>query len=162
MRNIEYNHITKDDFKKIDEKNVMFITNPGRMGDEDGSYFIVKKGNTFNPYRVSGWMYSNGNTEITLDEFSKKFPLWMDMWEKSSENDNNEKYTYVYMGFGNGLSIDNSIYEKFKPYFLDEVNKIKESHGDTGNNPSFNYPAWEPAFIRMCQDNNYEINQDNK
>lgn len=28
MRNIEYNHITKDDFKKIDEKNVMFITNP--------------------------------------------------------------------------------------------------------------------------------------
>lgn len=33
MRNIEYNHITKDDFKKIDEKNVMFITNPGRMGD---------------------------------------------------------------------------------------------------------------------------------
>ena len=43
MRNIEYNHITKDEFKKIDEKNVMFITNPGRMGDEDGSYFIVKK-----------------------------------------------------------------------------------------------------------------------
>ena len=119
MRNIEYNHITKDDFKKIDEKNVMFITNPGRMGDEDGSYFIVKKGNTFNAYRVSGWMYSNGNTEITLDEFSKKFPLWMDMWEKSSENDNNEKYTYIYMGFGNGLSIDNSIYEEFKPYFLD-------------------------------------------
>ena len=62
MRNIEYNHITKDDLKKIDEKNVMFITNPGRMGDEDGSYFIVKKGNTFNAYRVSGWMYSNGNT----------------------------------------------------------------------------------------------------
>ena len=119
MRNIEYNHITKDDFKKMDEKNVMFITNPGRMGDEDGSCFIVKKGNTFNPYRVSGWMYSNGNTEITLDEFSKKFPLWMDMWEKSSENDNNEKYTYIYMGFGNGLSIDNSIYEEFKPYFLD-------------------------------------------
>ena len=64
MRNIEYNHITKDDLKKIDEKNAMFITNPGRMGDEDGSYFIVKKGNTFNPYRVLGLMYSNGNTTV--------------------------------------------------------------------------------------------------
>ena len=68
--------------------------------------------------------------------------------EKSSENNNNEKYTYVYMGFGNGLSIDNSIYEEFKPYLLEEVNKVKESHGDTGDNPSFNYPAWEPAFLR--------------
>ena len=29
--------ISRDDFFKIDEKDVMFITNPGRMGDEDGS-----------------------------------------------------------------------------------------------------------------------------
>ena len=158
MRDIKYNKITKEEFEKLDEKDVMFITNPGRMGDEDGSNFILKIKNVFYPYRVSGWMYSDDTTEITLEEFSKKFPLWMDMWKKSNEK-SNEKYTYVYMGFGNGLSIDNSIYEEFKPYFLDEVNKIKESHGDTGNNPSFNYPAWEPAFIRMCQDNNYEINQ---
>lgn len=154
MKDIKYNRITKDEFEKIDEKDVMFITNPGRMGDEDGSYFIVKTGNVFIPYRVSGWMYSNGNVEITLDEFSKKFPLWMDMWKKSFESSNNGKYTYIYMGFGN---IDSSIYEEFKQYFLDEVNKIKESHGDSENNPSFNYLAWEPAFIKMCQDKNYEI-----
>ena len=91
MKDIKYNRITKDEFEKIDEKDVMFITNPGRMGDEDGSYFIVKTGNVFIPYRVSGWMYSNGNAEITLDNFSKKFPLWMDMWKKSSESNNNEK-----------------------------------------------------------------------
>jgi hypothetical protein len=35
------------------------------------------------------------------------------------------------MGFGNGLSIDSSIYEEYKQYFLDEVNMIKESRGDT-------------------------------
>ena len=72
---------------------------------------------------------------------------------------NNEKYTYIYMGFGNGLSIDNNIYEEYKQYFLDVVNKIKKSRGDTGNNPSFNYPEWEPAFIKMCQIKNYKINQ---
>ena len=158
MRDIIYSEITKEEFEKLDEKDVMFITNPGRMGDEDGSNFIIKIGNIFYPYRVSGWMYPPINTEITLDEFSKKFPLWRDMWNKSSENSNNEKYTYVYMGFGNGLSIDNSIYEEFKPYLLEEVKKIKESRGDTGDNPSFNYPAWQSAFVRMCQDKNYEIN----
>ena len=56
MKDIKYNRITKDEFENIDEKDVMFITNPGRMGDEDGSYFIVKTGNVFIPYRVSGWM----------------------------------------------------------------------------------------------------------
>jgi hypothetical protein len=157
MENIKYINISKEDFEKIDEKDVMFITNPGRMGDEDGSYFIVKNGNVFNPYRVSGWMYSNGNEDITLDKFSRQFPLWKDMWNKSSETNKNEKYTYIYMGFGNGLSIDNSIYEEFEPYFIDEVNNIKEKHGDTGNNPSFNYPAWEPAFIKMCNEKKYTI-----
>ena len=158
MNNIKYSKITKADFEKIDEKDVMFITNPGRMGDEDGSYFIVKNKNVFNTYRISGWMYSNDNTDITLEEFSKKFPLWRDMWNKSVEK-RNEKYTYIYMGFGNGLSVDNSIYEEFKPYLSDEVNKIKEEYGDVGDNPSFNYPAWEPAFIKMCQEKNYKINQ---
>lgn len=33
----------KKEFEKIDENDVIFITHPGRMGDEDGSTFIVKK-----------------------------------------------------------------------------------------------------------------------
>ena len=157
MKEIEYNEITKEQFEKIDEKDVMFITNPGRMGDEDGSYFIVKNGNAFNLYRVSGWMYPDDKTEITLDDFSKKFPLWMDMWKNSSLK-KNEKYTYVYMGFGNGLSVDNSIYDEFQPYLLEKVKEIKDSYHDTGDNPSFYYPAWEPAFIKMCYDKKYIIN----
>ena len=35
----------------------MFITNPGRMGDEDGIAFIIKRGNEFTIYRVDGLMY---------------------------------------------------------------------------------------------------------
>ncbi len=54
---LKTNKITKKEFLKIDEDNVMFITNPGRMGDEDGITFIVKDNNDYNIYRVSGWMY---------------------------------------------------------------------------------------------------------
>jgi hypothetical protein len=36
---------------------------------------------------------------------------------------------------------------------------IKESRGDTWNDPSFNYSACEPSFIKMCQVKNYKINQ---
>ena len=57
MRKINYNKITIDEFLKLDENNLMFVTNPGRMWDEDGSYFIIKENNKFIAYRISGWMY---------------------------------------------------------------------------------------------------------
>ena len=44
------NKISKDDFYKINEEDVMFITNPGRMGDEDGSTFIIRQNNEFKIY----------------------------------------------------------------------------------------------------------------
>ena len=47
MKDIEFIKITKEEFEKLDEKNLIFITNPGRMGDTDGSNFIVKIGNVF-------------------------------------------------------------------------------------------------------------------
>lgn len=47
MKDIEFIKITKKEFEKIEEKDVMFVTNPGRMGDTDGSNFIVKIGNVF-------------------------------------------------------------------------------------------------------------------
>ena len=40
MKEFKENKITKTDFKKLKEDNVLFITNPGRMGDLDGSYFV--------------------------------------------------------------------------------------------------------------------------
>ena len=53
---IKINKISKEEFLNIDEDDIMFITNPGRMGDEDGSSFIVKKNNEFIIYRLSEWM----------------------------------------------------------------------------------------------------------
>ena len=45
MHKYEIIKISSDDFFKINEDDLMFITNPGRMGDEDGSTFVVKKDN---------------------------------------------------------------------------------------------------------------------
>ena len=49
--------ISKEEFLKINEDDVMFITNPGRMGDEDGSTFIIRQDNEYKIYRLDGWMY---------------------------------------------------------------------------------------------------------
>ena len=73
MKDIEFIKITKEEFEKLDEKNLIFITNPGRMGDTDGSNFIVKIGNVFYPYRVSNWMYSTDEAEITWKNFLRSF-----------------------------------------------------------------------------------------
>lgn len=57
MNVFKLNSISKDDFYKLKEENLMFITNPGRMGDEDGSTFIMKdeSSNTLRTYRVENW-----------------------------------------------------------------------------------------------------------
>ena len=147
---LEKNNISKKDFLKINENDVMFITNPGRMGDEDGTTFIIKKDNNFKVYRLNEWMYRtkdyNAEEHISLDEALKQFPKWNDAWK----NKGNKKYKYLYMGFGNGLSIDNSIYNEFKPY-LDKT--VEDYLKDKDDKESLKYSAiyntWEEAFINM-------------
>ena len=65
MREFKKNTIIKKEFIKLNEKDVMFITNPGRMGDEDGSTFIIKQGNEYIVYRIDGWLY--GKKELSKD-----------------------------------------------------------------------------------------------
>lgn len=140
--------ISKEDFKKINEKDVMFITNPGRMGDEDGTTFIIKKDNNYEIYRIDGWMYGNKEPIISLKDAIKQFPEWYKAW---NEKENYKgKYTYLYMGYGNGLSIDNSIYNKYKPYLDKEVASYLK---DKEDKESLKYAAilnvWLKAFIDM-------------
>ncbi len=150
----EINKISKSDFLKIDEDDVMFISNPGRMGDEDGSTFIVKHGDEYTIYRVDGWMYRshdiNESEYISLNDAKKQFPKWNETWKNSNNKEYKGKYKYLYMGFGNGLSIDNSIYKEFKPY-LDE--KVQDYLKDKKSKEDLKYAAilnvWESAFINM-------------
>ena len=117
---IKINKISKEEFLNIDEDDIMFITNPGRMGDEDGSSFIVKKNNEFIIYRLSEWMYRskdfNEIKHISLNDALNQFPKWHEAWKNGDDENYHGKYKYLYMGFGNGLSINNSIYNEFKPY----------------------------------------------
>lgn len=162
MHTFKPNKISKEEFFKIDEKNVMFITNPGRMGDEDGSTFIIKQNDTFKIYRLNEWMYRskdfNEVEHISLDDALKQFPKWYEAWQNGDDENYHGKYKYLYMGFGNGLSIDNSIYNEFKPY-LDE--KIEEYLKDEEDKEDLKYAAiynvWEEAFASMVNAKKYII-----
>ncbi len=159
---MDTNRISKSDFLKLDEKDLMFITNPGRMGDEDGSTFIIKDGNSFTIYRVDGWMYGK-DPEISLDDARKQFPEWSNTWKEGESSKG--KYKYLYMGFGNGLCVDRSIYDEYEPY----LNSIVEEHleGKTKEDKEnlkyaevFN--AWEIAFTNMIKDKQYVLKKVNK
>ena len=151
---LEINKISRDEFLKINEDDVMFITNPGRMGDEDGSTFIIKQDDEFKAYRISEWMYRgkdfNEKEHISLDDALKQFPKWYEAWQNSDDENYKGKYKYLYMGFGNGLSVDNSIYDEFKPYLDEKVEEYLEGKEDK---ESLEYAAifgvWEDAFVSM-------------
>ena len=146
------NSITREEFLKLNEDDVMFITNPGRMGDEDGIYFVIKKDNILTMYRVDGWMYGIGK-EISLQDAFEQFPSWYYTWDHNKDKNYQGKYKYLYMGFGNGLSIDNRIYEEYKPYLDKLVEEYLEKEEDK---EKLMYAAifstWKKAVINMAND----------
>ena len=152
------NKISKEEFLKLNEDDLMFITNPGRMGDEDGSTFIIRQDNDYTIYRVEGWMYPKAGEKIDiyLDDFYKQFPKWYETLKNERNKDYQGKYKHLYMGFGNGLCIDNSIYNEYEPYLNEEVEKYLENSEDK---ESLKYAAvynvWKKAFINMV--NNKKI-----
>ena len=153
-RKLKINKISREDFFKINEDDVMFITNPGRMGDEDGSTFIVRQDNEFKIYRLDEWRYRGkdfkAREHISLHEALKQFPKWNEVWQNSNNKDYRGKYKYIYMGFGNGLSVDNLIYNEFK-FYLDE--RVEKYLQDNEDKESLKYAAifnvWEDAFNDM-------------
>jgi len=152
MDNINYHKITREEFLKLNEDDIMFITNPGRMGDEDGIYFVIKENNHLTFYRVDGWMYGIGK-EISLQDAFKQFPHWYYTWDHNRDKNYKGKYEYLYMGFGNGLSVDNRIYEEYKAY-LDKL--VEEYLKDKKDKDKLMYAAifntWKKAVINMAKD----------
>ena len=146
---IVFNRISKKDFLNIKEEDVMFITYPGRMGDEDGSTFIVKVDNDYKIYRIDGWMYpkEDNKDNISMSEMADHFSKWKKSWK---DKENNGKYTYIYMGFGNGLYVDNTIYNEYKP-FLEK--RVEQELKDESDKESLKYvtiyDVWMAAFEDM-------------
>ena len=150
--NLELQKISKKEFNNLNENDLMFITNPGRMGDEDGSTFIIKKNDNYISYRVDGWMYptNRNNDNISLDDMFNAFPKWQDAWHNHS---NNDKYIYIYMGFGNGLCVDKSIYKEYYPYLINEIKKKEPTIDENKEyDPSINYTVWDIALTKMLTD----------
>ena len=149
----EPKRITREEFFNLKEEDLMFITNPGRMGDEDGSTFIIRNGNDYNVYRIDGWMYGDEKevNYISIKEAFKQFPKWKEAWDNSRNSEYSEKYVYVYMGFGNDLCVDKRVYNEFYPYLLEEVKKqdMYSWEKDDNYNPCLNYPSWELAVEKM-------------
>ena len=157
MKYFLLNRITKEEFNKLNEDNLMFITNPGRMGDENGSTFIMKEGNLLKAYRASGWMYNTEKCEVTLNDMEKKFPHWINAWKNSSNEDYDEKFRYIYMGFGNGLCVNRKIYDVFKKHLDTEVSERAREENTDVNEYSLKYTSWEKAALKTANELGYEI-----
>ena len=159
MNSLKPRKINKEDFLSLNEDNLMFITNPGRMGDEDGSTFVIKNEDELTVYRVDGWMYSNSEVKvddrISMEDAAKQFPKWYDTWKHSNDKNYKGKYNYIYMGFGNGLCVDNSIYSEFEPYLNNSLEKYLEGKNEE-ERESLLYAAifnvWKQAVVEMAKD----------
>ena len=164
MKQLEPNKLSKSELLQLKEENLLFITYPGRMGDEDGSTFIMKQGDEFIIYRVDGWMFpkEGERVEISLKDLFQQFPKWYDVLEHEREKDYHGKYKYTYMGFGNGLCVDSSIWPEFEPYLKKEVEEyLKDSSVE--EKKSLQYAAafnsWERAFLELADDKGYVLKQ---
>ena len=161
MSESKYNSISKTDFLALNEEDVMFITNPGRMGDEDGITFVIREENQYIKYRVDGLIYPNRNSNekdrITLEDVLNQFPKWYEAWKHGDEKDYEGKYKHIYMGFGNGLNVDHSIYEEYKPY-LEKAIEEKLKQYDEKEREGMQYAAifnvWEKALDEMLEEKN--------
>ncbi len=156
MNKFKIHKISKSELVKLKESDLMFITNPGRMGDEDGLTFIIKNNNELTIYRVDGLIYQK--EDILLEDIKKQFPKWYDAWKHSNEKKYRGKYKYLYMGFGNGLSVDNSIYNEFKQYLdvlVDEYLKNSSDEERESLKYALIFKAWKEAVINMANGKGY-------
>ena len=152
------NKISKEEFLKINEDDVMFISNPGRMGDVSGYNIVVKNNNKLILYRIECLMKKNEYNNILNEDVINQFPIWYK--ELKNNNENNRKYHYLYMGFGNGLSIDNSIYNEYKPYLNTKIDEYLKENTEE-EKESLKYAAifnvWKSAIIEMSKDKKLKL-----
>ncbi len=157
MKYFKLNHIKRDDFFKINEEDVMFITCPGRMGDEDGSTFIVKEDNKFIAYRVSGWLYNTEKCEVTFEEMLEFFPKWDEALDHGEDDKYIGKYKYYYMGFGNVLCVDRRISNIFDKHLEETMIRLAPIYETTLDDYALKYNSWDDAAYETAKDLKYDI-----
>lgn len=155
------NKISKTDFLNIKEEDIVFITNPGRMGDEDGSTFIVQNSNCYTVYRIDGW-YMGDRTQpdfISFNDMIEHFPNWD---KQIGNEDDINSYKYIYMGFGNGLCVRSDICDEYQIYLDKEIENFAEEHNlndDEKKHQQYGiiFNVWDRAVIEMTKNKNIII-----
>ena len=109
---IKLHKISSEKLKNLKEEDVLFITFPGRMGDETSSTFIVKSENNLIAYRID---WATDNPEISAEDIGLVFPQWYKYDTKNS------RYMRIEMGFGNLLYVKKDIINDFIPLLRDAI-----------------------------------------
>lgn len=123
---IKLHKISSEKLKNLKEEDVLFITSPGRMGDETGSTVIVKSENNLVAYRID---WAADNPEISVQNLGLVFPQW---YKYDKEN---SRYIRIEMGFGNLLYVKKDIIKDFIPLLQDAV------HDELGYKTNLMLPA---------------------
>ena len=120
---IEYNYDLSDICKNYSEDNLLFYETGNRMSGPGGIFFLRKDGK---------------NKIIFVDEkddlLYKNFPIAMNLESKYDNDYENEKYNYIYTGFGGKLYIDKSIYDN---YYMN-VKELSDNYNMPFENNTFN------------------------
>ncbi len=137
--------ITKEELDNLLEDNVLLITYPGRMGDVDGCSFAYRDNNDIKIYRINDLYSFKGN-------IYEKFPKWNEALQNYKNHKESDKYHIVYMGMGNLLGVDKSIYDKFNAVMI-EKEKEEETNLDYELHLSMTYYAcWRSVIKDMYEE----------
>lgn len=128
--------ITKEEIKKLQEKDLMFINIPGRMGDISCT-LVINDNEKYVFYKIDN-MYKY------MDILCEIFPIWNNDVMNYEKGLNTSKYKFLDMGMGNYLCIDKEIYDKYITYLLELSQK-----NDLNYQPSINYKIWKKAINNM-------------
>lgn len=145
---MEFNReiIEKEQIKKLKEEDVILILNPGRQGDIYGCTFVIKEENYYKMYYVKDFM-------AVHEEMFEVFPNFRKAWDEEE----NAKFNYIYMGFGNGLSVSKDIYEEFCDYLDIELRNHEQFELGEGYYGSIKYRTWKNALKKMLDNKGIEL-----
>lgn len=152
---LKANRINRNDFFEINERDVLFITNPGRMNNIDGSTFIINTANGYKAYYIDGWYFHDKTDDdfISYSEAMEHFPNWRAAIGQM-EDKRSLKYRFIYMGFGNGLCVRKDIYEFYIKYLNNAVDQFAKEEGINDiekeeQKYSIIYNVWTKAVVDM-------------
>ena len=134
--------ITPEELEKLNEDNLIAITYPGRMGDVDGLSFAINDNNKLTIYRIDDLVRFKGNV-------FKQFPKWNEALKNYSEHKPSDKYEVIYMGMGNILAVDKSIYNELKTIIEKKAQKEESTLSPELHLGSVYFNSWRSTLKEM-------------